>query len=258
MNYHKKIREIAHLSKADMHIHSNYSDGKPSISEILDYVESNTHLNLIAIADHDTIEGALEAQKIAQTRKFRFEIVVGEEITTKEGHILGLFLSSTIKPHMSTTETLAEIHRQKGIAIAAHPFQHTRLKNPHMAIMNGIGLKSLIKNRKNLDAIEIVNATPTLSEENIQANLVNKTILFRGETGSSDAHILEAIGQGYTLFRGKTASDLKKALLSHQTKAMSKRWTLLALFKYLFFFIPIGLRLFFHTLLHGRAPEVVE
>ncbi len=253
---HKKIRKIAHLSKADLHIHSSYSDGRPTITEILDYVESKTHLNVIAITDHYTIEGALLAQKIAKERKLRFQVIVGEEISTKEGHILGLFLHSPIKPHMSVKETLTEIDRQHGVAIASHPFEHTRLKNPHMAVMNGIGLTALITNRKKLNAVEIVNATPTLGDENIKASIVNKTILFLGETGSSDAHILEAIGQAYTLFEGKTASELKKALLLHQTRAMSKRWTLMALIKYLYFFIPIGLRLTIFTLFHGRAEAV--
>jgi predicted metal-dependent phosphoesterase TrpH len=254
MDY-KKIRKVAHLSKADMHIHSNYSDGKPTIAEILDYVESNTDLDVIAISDHDTIDGALEAQEIAKTREFRFEIVVGEEISTTKGHILALFLKTAVKPNMGVKETLVEIHQQKGIAIAPHPFEHTRMKNPNMAVMNGIGLKELIASTKHLDAVEIANGTPTLDDENLRAKLVNSTILFCGETGSSDAHILDAIGKGYTLFEGKSSHDLKKALLSHQTKAMVSRWTFFGLLKYLFFFVPIGFRLAFYTLTHGLAKK---
>jgi hypothetical protein len=254
MDY-KTIRQRANLSKADLHIHSNYSDGKPTIGEILEYVEDNTNLAVIAITDHDTIEGALEAQEIAKTKKLSFDIIIGEEVSTKEGHILALYIEKEIKPHMSVMETLREIHRQKGVAIASHPFYHTRMKNPKMAVMNGIGLKSIVLAKNHLDAMEIVNATPTLSEENLRARFINSTILFLGETGSSDAHILDAIGKGYTLFEGKTASDLKRDLLSHQTKAMRSRWTFYALLKYLYFFIPIGLRLAFYALLHCRAKK---
>lgn len=238
-----------------MHIHSNYSDGRATIAEILDYVEKETDLDIIAISDHDTTEGALEAQRIAKEKNLGFEVIIGEEVSTKDGHILALFLEEKIAPHMSVKKTIAEIHRQNGIAIAPHPFQHTRLKNPKMTVMNGIGLKNLVASKNTLDAVETVNGTPTLSDENIKAKFINATILFCGETGSSDAHILEAIGKGYTLFEGKTAKDLKKDLRLHQTKAMSRRWTPLALFKYLFFFIPIGLRLAFYTLLNGRAKK---
>jgi hypothetical protein len=221
----------------------------------LDYVEKETDLDIIAISDHDTIEGALEAKEIAKTKKLRFEIVVGEEVSTKKGHILALYLHTAIKPGMGVKETLDEIHRQHGIAIASHPFGYTRLKNPNMPVMNGIGLKSLVASKKSLDAVETVNGTPTFFDENVKAKFINLTVLFCGETGSSDAHILEAIGKGYTLFEGKNSHDLKKALRLHQAKAMSSRWTIIALFKYLFFFIPIGLRLAFYTLLHGRAKK---
>ncbi len=254
MDY-KKIRRAANLSKADLHIHSDYSDGKPAIEEVLDYVDRETDLDIVAITDHDTIEGALLAQKIAKEKKLGFEIVVGEEVSTKQGHILALYLDSPVKPGMSVKETLDQIHKQDGIAIAPHPFGYTRLQNPNMAVMNGIGLKSLVETKKDLDAIEVVNGTPTLTDENIKAKLVNSTILFCGETGSSDAHILDAIGKGYTLFEGKSSADLKKALLSHQTRAMSSRWTIMALLKYLYFFIPIGLRLAFYTLFRGRAKK---
>lgn len=254
MDY-KILRQAGNLSKADLHIHSNYSDGRPKISEILDYVESKTDLSVIAISDHNTIEGALEALKIAKGKKLSFEIIVGEEVSTLKGHILALYIKDVIPAGLSVERTLAEIHRQDGIVIAPHPFEHTRWKKPGMEIMNGIGLKSLYESRNNLDAIESVNSTPTLSDENIKAKVANSTVLFLAETGASDAHIVEAIGKGYTVFEGKSALDLKNAIYHHQTQAMSSRWTLLALLKYLYFFIPIGLRMVFYTLLHSRRKK---
>jgi len=114
--------------------------------------------------------------------------------------------------------------------------------------MDGIGLKSLMKNGKNLDAIEIVNATPTLSDENLRASLLNKTVLLKAETGSSDAHILEAIGSGYTVFKGKTALDLKKAIEMRQTQAIYKGWNVYVLIKYFFFFVPEAWRIGIYNL----------
>ncbi|PIR71340.1 MAG: hypothetical protein COU44_00180 [Candidatus Nealsonbacteria bacterium CG10_big_fil_rev_8_21_14_0_10_40_24] len=119
-------------------------------------------------------------------------------------------------------------------------------------------MATLINERTLFDAVEIVNATPTLGEENIRADFINKTVLFRGETGSSDAHILAAIGKGYTLFEGKTAGDLHYALKHHQTKAMFSKWTLLALFKYIYFFIPLGLRIGFYTFMHRNDEKKLQ
>ena len=88
----KKIENLAGLGKADYHIHSNFSDGKPSVEEILDWVENQTDLDLIAITDHDTVDGAMLAKQIMNEKSFRFSLIIGEEISTKSGHIIGLFL----------------------------------------------------------------------------------------------------------------------------------------------------------------------
>lgn len=251
----KKFESLANLGKADLHIHSNYSDARPNINDILEYVENKTDLDIIAITDHDTISGALEAKKIMEKKKYRFELIVGEEVTTIEGHIIGLFLKERITPGLPAHITLREIKKQGGISIASHPFQHSRLQNPDMAVMDGIGAITLLKEKDNLDCVEIVNATPSLAEENFRARLLNSTILFRAEVGSSDAHIVEAIGMGYTIFEGNSVDNLKEAINTRQTKAMNKRWTLLALFRYLFFFIPKGIRMGYYTLLLGRREK---
>lgn len=60
--------KTAELGKADLHIHSNYSDGKNSIEEILEFVETKTDLDVIAITDHNTIEGALLARQVAKDK----------------------------------------------------------------------------------------------------------------------------------------------------------------------------------------------
>lgn len=240
---HKQFSRLKNIGKADLHIHSNYSDGHPSIEEILEYVQTQTDLNVIAICDHDTIEGAVQAKKLASGSNYHFEVIVGEEISCIEGHILGLFLKETIPGQISAKEAVKKIKEQGGIAIAAHPFYKTKLLNSNMVVMNGVGPQVLFQIHHDLDAIEIVNSTPTLADENVMAALMNRTVLFRGETGSSDAHIADAIGRAYTAFEGTSAEDLKKALKHRQTQAIFSGWTALALIKYLYFFIPIGLRL---------------
>lgn len=252
----KKIEDLKNLAKADLHIHTNLSDGRPTIEEVLEYIQNKTDLDVIAITDHDTIENALKAFEIAKARNYRFQVIIGEEVGAIEGHILGLFLKESIPGGLSAHETLKRIHEQHGIAIAAHPFEYSRFQNPNMETMDGVGATTLIKERHHFNAIEVVNATPTLGDENLRSTILNKTILGLAETGSSDAHILEAIGHGYTLFEGKSASDLRKAIIHHQTQAMFSSWTLLALIKYLFFFIPLGIRMFIYTIIHGWRPKL--
>lgn len=250
-----KIEDWIKLSKADLHIHTKFSDGKEEVLNLLDYIEDKTNVDCIAITDHDTIEGALEAAKLAQKKKYRFDIIIGEEVSSQEGHILGLFLKKTIPSGLPAHQVLAEIHAQGGLAIAAHPFESTRFKNPNMITMDGVGAATLLKERHHFDGIEVVNATPTLGDENLKASTLNKTLLGLAETGSSDAHIKEAVGRGYTLYEGKTAKDLRKAILHHQTQAIHADWTLFVLLKYLFFFIPHGFRIALNTLVHGRVPK---
>ena len=254
----KDIEKLKKLGKADLHMHSCHSDGRPTILEILEYVEDHTDLDVIAITDHNTMDGAFEAAELITKKQYRFELILGEEVSSKEGHILSLFLTKPIKAGMSAHNTIKAVREQGGIAIAAHPFEHLRYRLPNGLTMDGVGLMTLLVEKKGWHGIEIVNATPTLGAENLRAAFINRTVLLKAEIGSSDAHIVEAIGKGYTLFEGKTAIELRHAIAHHQTQAMNVKWNFYALFRYAFFFIPVGLRLFFFTLFHGKSPKKID
>src|SRR6266851_2362396 len=87
--------------KADLHMHSTYSDGSGTIHQILKHVQHNTNLDVIAITDHDVIDGALRARVLWAAGNYRFDFVVGEEVTTSEGHLLGLFIEKRIPSGLS-------------------------------------------------------------------------------------------------------------------------------------------------------------
>jgi hypothetical protein len=261
-NFKKNLqKQIKGLSKADIHIHSNYSDGHPTIEEILKYTQEKTDIDVIAITDHDTTDGAIYALELAKKKKYRFEIIVGEEVSSKEGHIIGLFLKETIPPSLSAHDTIKMIHAQGGIAIAAHPLYHSRMNNHTIVWADGVGTQTLLKEKNHFDAIETVNATPTLGEENLHVKYLNRLLLFRPETGSSDAHIVQAIGKGFTLFEGKTAEAFKTAVIKHQTQAINEKWNFMGIMRYAFFFLPKGLRTTFYTILWGKRkkrPEIIN
>jgi predicted metal-dependent phosphoesterase TrpH len=105
-------------SKADLHIHSDHSDGLARIPDIMEYVQHKTDLKVIAITDHNTMEGALFAKSLQDL--YDFEVIVGEEISSKSGHVIGLFLQQSIS-RGSAGETIARISEQDGIAIVPLP-----------------------------------------------------------------------------------------------------------------------------------------
>jgi hypothetical protein len=241
------------LSKADLHMHTNFSDGSASVEAVLNYVANKTDLSIIAITDHNTIEGAQIAQKLVKERNLPFSVIVGEEISTKSGHILGLFLNKRVQPNLSVRKTLKLIKAQNGLAIPSHPFYFTIINaTSKHEVMNGIGLKNIVRNLNLISAIETVDGTPTLSDENFTAHFWNATLLHLPETGGSDAHILTAIGMGYTLFEGTTAADLRHAIETAQTRAVARRWKFLGLMQYAYYFLPEAIRLGWYTLLHGK------
>jgi predicted metal-dependent phosphoesterase TrpH len=202
------------MGTADLHMHTNYSDGRPTVRALLDYVASRATLRVVAITDHDTIEGALEAQALQQ--HYPFEIIVGEEVSSLEGHVLALFITKRVPPRLSAAETIAAIHEQGGLAIAAHPFITTVAIGCQQVTMQGVGkrLRSLP-----FDAVEIDNSTPFMGLANLRAQRFNRQHCHLPEVGNSDAHILEAIGKSFTRFPGRTMADLRQALLAGRTTA---------------------------------------
>ena len=95
------------LGRADLHIHTLASDGTAGIEAILGHVERATDLDVIAITDHERIDAAVAARAIARDRGLRAEVIVGEEVTTLGGHLLGLYLDRPIRPYRSLRTTIA-------------------------------------------------------------------------------------------------------------------------------------------------------
>lgn len=247
------------FSKADIHIHTCLSDGKPTVEEVVDYVAAKTDLTVIAISDHDEVRGAYEAREIVKKKRYKLEVIVAEEVTAKEGHVLALFIKERIRPGMSARETIEEIHRQGGVAIAAHPFFRTLRGNPKYDSTDGVGPITLIKEK--FDGVETINATPSFGKYNREADYINRALLERAETGSSDAHIKEAIGAGYTLFEGKTADDFRKSFEKKATQACQKKWTFGELFNYFIFYVPTFLKNVLWSLSLGlmpREPKIIR
>jgi predicted metal-dependent phosphoesterase TrpH len=162
-------------------------------------------LRVIAITDHDSIDGALEA---SQCDPAHCEVVIGEEVTSRQGHVLGLYLSRRVAAGLDVAETIEEIHAQGGLAIPAHPFLQ-------LGGARGVGSRFA---GLPWDAIETENGSPGAWFANRQARRAHAAWA-RAQTGGSDAHILSAIGSVVTVFGGASAADLRAAIASGTTRA---------------------------------------
>jgi predicted metal-dependent phosphoesterase TrpH len=120
------------FSRADLHMHTTASDGTLSPQALVNAVlihqlkMKEPVLRVIAITDHDTLAGAwtaLEFQRALHAES-DLEIIPGAEISSADGHILALNIKKNIPKRMSAAKTIAAIHEQGGLAIAAHPYAY--------------------------------------------------------------------------------------------------------------------------------------
>jgi len=200
------------MSKADLHIHTRVSDGLATIEQVLEYVEHQTDLDVIAVTDHEDVTGGLRARELAAKRQLRFEVVPGVEVTTLQGHLVALFVERGPKSFRRVESTLEMIHNEGGVAVAPHPMSWlTRSLSERtidrLAQRNEPGLT--------FDAIELGNPSPAGRVTRDRALRLNRRWRF-ASVGGSDAHHLVHVGSGWTEFAGRTAEDLKSAILARE------------------------------------------
>lgn len=209
------------MSRVDLHIHTNKSDGAGSVAEVLTAAAAKPELLAIAITDHNEIAGALEATKKAH--KFGVTVIVGEEVSTLAGHILGIFLTEKIERGQTPQQTIREIHRQGGLAIIPHVYPHYRGIGPEV-------LEQLLASEdlaERPDGLEIRNGFPAqlAFHSKIRTNNLKKWNL--AETGGSDSHHPRSVGTCWTEFDGNSVEDFHQALLKKETRSAGTGWGVL-------------------------------
>jgi len=111
----------------DLHVHTNYKDsylecdGTVSPERLVDLAEESGY-SFIAITDHDTIVPSVKGKEYAYKNGYKVEVIIGAEISSNGGHILGLNLEDNIPFWLDPSETVQTIHNQGGLAVPAHPF----------------------------------------------------------------------------------------------------------------------------------------
>ena len=202
---------------ADLHIHSSLVDGMASVYQILEYVENKTELDIISVTDHDDLRGSFVARELAAKKNYRFEVVMGMEVTTIHGHLITVYIEQPIPSLMSLDQTVDAVHDQGGLCIVPHPMSW---------LARSIGQTTLDKfsyrtDGVYLDGIEVVNSNIVTKISYDKSSRLNRKRYHLSETGASDAHFLVMIGSGYTLFPGNSAIDLKQGILDRTTVAGS-------------------------------------
>lgn len=203
-------------SKADLHIHTTFSDGYMTPMETIDIIAHEARVNVVAITDHDTIAGALIAREYARQNYPNLEVIIGQEITTGQGDVVGLFLQTELPRFATALEAIEAIHRQSGLAIAVHPF------------IFGAGMESVHNAIKHLpfDAVESRHGCPLSLPGNLWAELVNHFGQRLPALGNSDSHIPYSVGQAFTWFPGTSAAHLYDAIQLDLVRPGGTTWKL--------------------------------
>ena len=205
--------------RADLHVHTHWSDGAQAPEAIVR--AASGHLDVVAITDHDEIRGAVRARAYAHAHpELGVDVVIGEEISTLNGHLLGLYLRERVAPGLSAEETIERIHAQGGLAAAAHPFHPVRgVARGHFSL--GAMVPDLA-----LDAIEVVNNAGVFSWVYDAWAALRNVEWHLPVTAGSDAHDVWYLGSAVTRFAGSDAAALRRSLLAGTTRAHAKwSWT---------------------------------
>jgi predicted metal-dependent phosphoesterase TrpH len=167
--------------KIDLHVHSCYSNDSIITPEELVFYAKKHGLDAVAVTDHDKIDGAL---KIAREKDFL--IIPGIEISSLNGHIIGLNVHEVIPPKLGVDETVDKIHEAGGIAVACHPITF---------------FKGSLGNHTNsrFDAVEVINASAFPFHYSVDRGKKLASQLGKAQTAGSDAHYGPEIGCAYTL-----------------------------------------------------------
>jgi predicted metal-dependent phosphoesterase TrpH len=183
--------------RADLHVHTIYSNDSLITPKDLVYYAKKNGLNAVAVTDHNNLAGAV---KIAKEIK-DFLVIPGMEISSSEGHIIALNINTPIPRNLTAIETVERIHTAGGIAIACHPYVYFKgcLRN---AVCDAF------------DAIEVINARAFPFQKSTKKAREAAEKFKLSQVAGTDAHYGPQIGYGYTII------DVEEPTVEAVTKAI--------------------------------------
>lgn len=197
--------------RADLHLHTNLGDGLSSPARMVE-AATRQALTLIAVTDHDHIEGARRIEDLLARQDSALQMITGVEVSTRQGHLIGLFVTKAPKPLRSVEESIDAIKDDGGLVIVPHPLGRL------VPSLSRRRIDSLLAAGYAIDGIETYNPSP--------ANATRRSVVLAAnqawglaEIGASDAHFWQHVGAAYTRFAGATAEELRRSILDRTVRS---------------------------------------
>jgi predicted metal-dependent phosphoesterase TrpH len=167
--------------RVDLHLHSRYSPDSSTSLEALVTRARECALDRIALTDHNTVEGALKLAEVAPSLA-----IVGEEAKTREGEVIGLFISRRIPPYLRPEEAMDLIHEMGGLVYVPHPLDRNR------AHYSG---ERLVQLAPRIDIVEVYNPWAETAANQAAAALASE--LGKVTATGSDSHGVAEMGRSW-------------------------------------------------------------
>jgi predicted metal-dependent phosphoesterase TrpH len=200
------------LAFADFHVHTRYSRDSLMTEDRLIRLALERGLTHVAVTNHNNVEGAVAVRDrvIAQGLEDRLHIILGEEVSTSDGEVVGIFLTDTIAAGSSADATADAIHAQGGLVSIPHPydpFRRSHIREEPLLRLADAG---------KIDAIEVFNSRVTFARHNQEAADLAARYGIAG-IACSDAHSgLEVAMSFNALPAFDNADELKAALRENE------------------------------------------
>ena len=167
--------------RVDLHLHSSFSHDSRTSLEALIERSRNCGLDRIALTDHNTVEGALRLARIAPELT-----IVGEEAKTREGEVIGLFITRRLPPFLRPEEVMDLVHEMGGLTYVPHPFDRNR---------SHFRAERIVELADRIDIIEVHNPWCEPSANAAAERMA--TELGKVKATGSDAHSAHELGRSW-------------------------------------------------------------
>lgn len=175
--------------RVDTHLHTMYSGDAVTTLDELTAVVEDAGIDVVCITDHNAVAGAEEARERARAGDLGCRVVVGEEVRTGAGELIGLFLDERVPHGIDVRDAVARIRAQEGVVTVPHPL------DPMRHSLGEVTIRDLAAEGA-LDALEVFNAKSPLDHLNDDAATLADRLGLPGTAGS-DAHDPDALGAAY-------------------------------------------------------------
>jgi predicted metal-dependent phosphoesterase TrpH len=211
--------------RIDPHVHTLASDGIHDVETMIQAAIA-AGLDAVGITDHERMDAAIAGQAMAEHRGWPIEVIVGEEISTRGGHLVGLYMTERIRPWYSLKDSIARIHEQGGLAIIAHPLPPYPLCASERTIRRLMDEADPIFHPDGMEGFNPTTAGVALRRWSRRAPALADELGIAA-TGGSDAHRAENVGTTHTLLRptGTVEESLRAALAERDTRWQGSAYT---------------------------------